>query len=358
VIDKQTAQGVRKNDEQEMSATFLCTYVLPFRRALFSPVEMAKLARYCEGLAQIGCDVIVVDGSPPAVFERNQEILGAICRHEPVNRSFGFLNDKVNGIHTGVELARCENIILADDDVRYTTENVREVLRLLETNEVVRPQNFLRPLPWWAKMEAARMLINRATLRAADYPGTCAFRRATMLSAGHYDGDVLFDNEEILRHFAERECTVAYANDLFIRKRPPTFRKWIEQRPRQAYEDFGMRMKTALFFSLIPLLIFATTLGGIAGFVGFVLFVSLGAILIAGRGRARGQARRFVPRRCAYFAPLWIAERTLSTWWALYWLVRYGGYPFGAAILSRGVGRAWWGGARVASAQLRQSSKL
>ena len=43
------------------------------------------------------------------------------------------------------------------------------------------------------------MLINRALLRTADYPGTCAFHRATMLRVGHYDGDVLFDNEEIIR---------------------------------------------------------------------------------------------------------------------------------------------------------------
>src|SRR5207302_2120307 len=105
------------------------------------------------------------------------------------------------------------------------------------------------------QMGAARMLINRATLRAADYPGTCAFLRSTMLRCGEYDGDVLFDNEELIRHFARHRARICYANDLFIRKHPPTFRKWLEQRPRQAYEDFGLRFKTVLFASLLPILI-------------------------------------------------------------------------------------------------------
>ena len=124
-------------------------------------------------------------------------------------------------------------------------------------------------------MEAARMLINRATLRTADYPGTCAFRRAMMLAAGAYDGDVLFDNEEIIRHFAESGATIAYALNLFVRKRPPVLRKWIEQRPRQAYEDFGLRGKTALFFALPPLLSGVVWRFGGKGFVISLAIIAL-----------------------------------------------------------------------------------
>src|SRR5436189_255752 len=75
-------------------------------------------------------------------------------------------------------------------------------------------------------------------------------RREAMLRVGPYDGDVLFDNEEIIRHFASEGVTVNYATNLFVRKRPPTLRKWMEQRPRQAYEDFALRTKTGLFFSI------------------------------------------------------------------------------------------------------------
>jgi hypothetical protein len=49
------------------------------------------------------------------------------------------------------------------------------------------------------------------------------------------------------------------------------------------------------------------------------------------------------------YAPLWVLERALSVYWAFYWRVRYGGYPFGSALLSKGTGRAWVAGGRAES---------
>jgi hypothetical protein len=325
------------------------TYLLPIRRAEFSPTETAQLAAYFRAVNDAGCDVLVIDGSPAPVFERHAESWCCVSRHESVDRSFGYLNDKVNGIHTGVRLASNEKIILADDDIRYEAGQIERVSELLENFEVVRPQNFLSPLPWWARMEAARMLINRATLRTADYPGTCAFRRTVMLRVGPYDGDVLFDNEEIIRHFARAGTTISYAANLFVRKRPPTFRKWIEQRPRQAYEDFGLRAKTALFLSLPLLGASIGLLFGWKAFFGYLVFVSLAAGAVAIAGRFRGAAPEFFPVSVCWFAPLWILERTLSTYWALYWYFARGGYPFGDKILSKGIGRDWISGGRIAA---------
>jgi hypothetical protein len=300
-------------------------------------------------LIDAGCEVLVIDGSPAWVFEQHAENWRSLVRHEPVDRSFGYLNDKVNGIHTGVNLATTENIILADDDIRYAALEIARVRDLLDEFEVVRPQNFLSPLPWWARMEAARMLINRATLRIADYPGTCAFRRETMLRVGHYDGDVLFDNEEIIRHFARGGATISYALNLFVRKRSPIFRKWIEQRPRQAYEDFGLRLKTALFLS-VP--IFAGWIGYVFGFKALLFYFAalfLIAFALAMAGRLRGAAARHFGWSVCFFAPLWILERSASTYWALYWHFVHGGYPFGDKILSKGIGRDWIRGGQIAA---------
>src|SRR3954469_22042691 len=136
-----------------------CTYLLPIRRTIFSTSEANELAEYFRDLGETGCDVLVVDGSPAPVLEQHHKCWRDVCRHERVDRSFGFLNDKVNGIHTGVLLATTEKIILADDDIRYRGAEIERVSELLENFDVVRPQNFLSPLPWWARMEAARMLI-------------------------------------------------------------------------------------------------------------------------------------------------------------------------------------------------------
>src|SRR2546423_6771794 len=295
--------GGRRPPLQEMNR---CTYLLPIRRGKFSRTEASELLDYFSGLKDAGCDVVVIDGSPTAIFNQHGEIWRSLCRHAEVDRSFGYLNDKVNGIHTGVQLASTEKIILADDDIRYAAEEIDRVCELLDQFEVVRPQNFLSPLPWWARMEAARMLINRATLRTGDYPGTCAFRRRAMLRVGPYDGDVLFDNEEIIRHFARAGVTISYATNLFVRKRPPTFQKWAEQRPRQAYEDFGLRGKTALFLSLPIIAAWVGPGFGWKIFLAYLLLVSIAAVALAAAGRSRGTASTYFPTSACLFAPLWV----------------------------------------------------
>lgn len=327
-----------------------CSYVLPIRRSAFAADAAAELREYLSILAPAVSEVIVVDGSPPEVFAQHDCVWSNVCRHEAVDARFSYLNDKVNGIHTGVALATCDKIILADDDIRYGKIDIEKTCALLDEFEVVRPQNYFvasaflpmghglqahGTLPWWAKMESARMLINRATLRHADYPGTCAFRRETFLGAGEYDGDVLFDNEELIRHFARRRARICYANNLFLAKRPPGFRKWLEQRPRQAYEDFGLRFKTGLFAVLAPVTI------ALAFLDSRWLSILLLSILLAFAGWLRGEARKYFPLHVCLFAPLWIFERTLSTYWAFYWWVTCGGYPFGDRLLTKGIGRDW-----------------
>jgi hypothetical protein len=340
---------------ESSSEGFRCTYLLPIRRVRAGLAEAGEFAAYFRSLKEAGCEVLVVDCSPPEVFAAYARAWDKVCRHVAVDPRYKYLNGKVNGVHTGVNLAGCERIVLADDDIRYTAEEIARACALLDKHEMVRPQNYLAPLPWWARTESARMLINRGALRAGDYPGTCAFRRATCLRVGHYDGDVLFDNEEIVRHFALSGADVLCATDFFILKRPPTFSKWLEQRPRQAYEDFVMRAKTALFASLLPAALALGLFAGARAVIVFAALVALGSLLVALRGLVRDRAYKFFPARTALYAPLWVLERALCVYWAFYWRVRYGGYPFGAALLSKGTGRAWVAGGRVESAAVRRA---
>jgi hypothetical protein len=326
------------------SAHFRCTYILPIRRVRARHHETEDLAGYFQILSYEGCEVLVVDGSSPEVFAEHDRAWRHLCRHVTVDRKYTYLNDKVNGVHTGVDLASCESIILADDDIRYSCEDVGRAYKLLERHDMVRPQNYLAPLPWWGRTEAARMLINRGVLRSGDYPGTCAFRRSVCLRIGHYDGDVLFDNEEIVRHFVLNGANVCYALDFFVLKRPPTLRKWLEQRPRQAYEDFDLRAKTLLFLSLLPMAAALGLFSGVRAALGLFSVVSICAALIAGRGLLRNKAYKFFPAAVILYAPLWVTERAVSVYWALYWRVARGGYPFGERLLTKGIGRAWVAG--------------
>ena len=329
----------------------LATYLLPIRRSVFSKFEACQFADYFKRLDAAGCEVFVIDGSPSEVFAEHAKIWSDVCRHEVVDSRFTFLNDKVNGVHSGVALATTDKIILADDDIRYDKIDIQRMCVLLDKFEVVRPQNYLRDdVRPWVLMEAARMLINRAILRTADYPGTCGFRRQTFLNASEYDGDVLFDNEELIRHFARRGARIAYENDFFILKRSPTFRKWLEQRPRQAYEDFGLRGKTLLFASILPLAVVITAIGGIFALAWFWLVIHIISGALAVIGRKRGTAAQYFDWfHAPFYASSWIFERAISTWVAFYWRIRFGGYPFGRRLLCKGIGRDWFEGGRIAA---------
>src|ERR1700753_3293662 len=104
-----------------------CTYLLTIRRVRFDAREAEHFRDYFRLLAGAGCEVLVVDGSPCEVFDAHALAWGDSCRHVSVDPVYRYLNGKVNGIHTGVALARCEYIILADDDIRYTPEDVRRL---------------------------------------------------------------------------------------------------------------------------------------------------------------------------------------------------------------------------------------
>jgi hypothetical protein len=338
------------------TSAFLCTYLLPIRRISTSRQEIENVSEYFRELAQVGCEVLVVDGSPAEIFAEHHRAWRDVCRHVTVDPKYTYLNGKVNGVHTGVDLAHSEYIVLADDDIRYTAGDIARARDLLGRHDMVRPQNYLSPLPCWGKTEAARMLVNRGVLRTGDYPGTCAFRRSTFLRVGHYDGDVLFDNEEIVRHFALNGADVCFALDFFVLKRPPTFHKWLEQRPRQAYEDFAMRAKTIFFMAVLPVTIALGVLLGTRAGIGFFIFLSALVVLLACRGLWRDAAYRVYPSGVVLYAPLWLVERALSVYWALYWRMVYGGYPFGDRILAKGTGRAWVAGAaRVRAGALSDS---
>lgn len=328
------------NRSQTENANELCTYLLTIRRTHFDRAEAADFRKYFGLLRAAGCEVLVVDGSPAEVYDAYDEIWGDRSRHAKVDPQYRYLNGKVNGIHTGIELARTERIILADDDIRYTPEDVWRMSRLLSDFEMVRPQNYFLPRPFWARTEAARMLINRAFIREGDYTGTLGVTRRAMRRVGHYDGDVLFDNEEIVRHFRFKKAKICYARDFFVLKRPATFRKWIEQRPRQAYEDFIMRAKTAFFLLLPAAFVLFWMFGGFTLALGFAFFVAAGAVLTAALGLNDG-ATKFFPLSTVFYAPLWFIERSFSTYWAFYWRFKHGGYPFGDKLLSKGTGDAW-----------------
>jgi hypothetical protein len=295
-------------------------YVIPLRWDDDRGVDelTAYLARVSRWM-----DVTVVDGSPTALFQNHDRRWAPLVRHvAPDPRPGG--NGKVAGVMTGLTLARHDRVILGDDDVRYERLELERMLAMLDYADIVRPQNYFTALPWHARWDTARSLVNRAL--ASDYPGTLGVRRGIVLGAGGYNGNVLFENLELIRTVRAAGGREARADDIFVGRRPPNASHFLRQRVRQAYDDFAQPRRLAAELALLPLGVWA--LRRPARFVAVVAC----AVVVAERGRRRSGGAAVFPASSALWAPLWLAERAVCVW---------------LAVLQRMCGGVRYGGARL-----------
>ncbi|HEV2754939.1 MAG TPA: glycosyltransferase family 2 protein [Actinomycetota bacterium] len=293
------------------------TYVLPFKSG--GGEDLAGLAAYLRSLARI-VDVIVVDGSDPPEFERHRELWGDAVAHVPPRDSLSYANGKVDGVVTGVELARTEAVVVADEDVRYDVAGLQRMGELLERFDLVRPQNYFDPRPWHALWDTGRILLNRAL--AADYPGTLGVRRSLFVEAGGYDGDVMFENLEMIRTIEEAGGTSVAPLGLYVRRIPPPTGAFLSQRTRQAYDDLAQPWRLSTFAAVLPAAVAALRRRPL-----LVPAVGAAIVVLAEAGRRKAGGTRVFPFAGSLMAPLWVLERAACVWVALAHRVR-GGVPY------------------------------
>ncbi|CAN5576402.1 hypothetical protein BH24ACT26_BH24ACT26_13720 [soil metagenome] len=302
------------------------SYVLPLRWR--SCAALAETSGYLRRLAA-WMEVIVVDGSPPEVFAEMHEACGDVVHHLRPAATPRALNGKVRGVLTGVSVASRDKVIVADDDVRYDESTITRMVELLDGADLVRPQNYFDPLPWHARWDGARSLINRAL--GGDYPGTLAIRRSLLTELGGYDGDVLFENLELMRTMSAGGGRLLTPMDLYVRRIPPTASHFWSQRVRQAYDDFAMPLRMTLFLTILPAL-YSTLRRRSSGLAALLVASS---IALAEAGRRRGGAVRVFPATTSLFAPAWVLERAACSWLALAARVLRGGCRYGDLVIAR-----------------------
>jgi hypothetical protein len=301
------------------------TYVLPVRWR--DGTERADLTTYLRWLSDVVDEIFVVDGSDVAVYEANAGAWGSFVKHVRPDPDLHYLNGKVDGVITGLRSATFDKIVIADDDVRYGGAALVRVAELLGEADVVRPQNYPDPTPWYAQWDAARILLNRAF--AADYPGTLAVRSDALGPEG-YDGDVMFENLELLRTAQARGKRISSPLDLYVARRPPSADHFWSQRVRQAYDDFAIPGRMALWLGLGPLI--AARL--VRGDRRSIAAGAVAAIALAELGRRRaGGASHFSPVASA-MAPLWLGERAVTSWLAVRQKLT-GGTRYGDKLIPR-----------------------
>ena len=295
-----------------------CSYVVVVESASVSSGELRELAGYLSTVGVAGCDVVVLDPSPRLQFELNARVLRWVGRHVAVHPEHRTPAGSIDVLRAAATLAACEKVIVAAEDVRYTPEAIGQLCDLLEMHEVVEPQDYLDPLPWWGGIEAGRILVHRGIEPQPDHGATFGFRRSAVRGLRTLGaGDVLLRSEnDQTRRLAAAGAEVFPASHVFVRRQPGALDEWLGQRPRVAGDDFALPVKSAFFFSLVPVLLLLATLGGFqlaGGYAGVIAFTS---IALAMRGRSGAGA--FFPLRACLYAPLWVFERSVSVYWALF----------------------------------------
>lgn len=292
------------------------TYVLPIAAR---SSQARALSGYLRRLARLVEEVIVVDGSPDATFDAHARSWSGHVRH--LRPEIVTTNGKVGGVMTGVRAARHDCVIVADDDVRYRRAELARMLGLLQAHEVVRPQNFFRPLPWHARWDTARSLLNR--LGNGDWPGTLGVRRSALLEAGGYSGEVLFENLELVRTVRAAGGREAVPLDLFVARRPPEPRHFVSQRVRQAYDEWARPGRFAAQLALLPVAVLAGRKEP-----GWLLAAAACSVAAAEIGRRKGNGSTAFPASSALWAPAWLAERAVTSWMAFGTRLLFGGVRY------------------------------
>lgn len=307
--------------------TFPATYVLPLRRDRPDPSD-AELAAYLARLSP-HLEVIVVDASPDPVYTAHAQLWGDTVTQLRPAPELRCGNGKVWGVLTGLAAAGQEALVIADDDVRYDLPQLRTLVDALAEADVVRPQNYFSPLPWHARWDTARSLINRAT--GADWPGTLAVRRSRLAGSGGYDGSVLFENLELVRTVQSSGGRERVLADLFVRRQPPSQRQFWDQRVRQAYDEFARPWRLAVWLGVVPLTV---ALAARRSWAGLAVFTA-SWVGLAELGRRRDSGRTVFPVSSSCLAPAWVLERAICSWLAVGSRLCLGGVRYRGELLTR-----------------------
>jgi hypothetical protein len=308
-------------DPRDLAPTV--TYILPIRRPPGAGEPPGELTAYVNWVAR-RTELVVVDGSDEPELAETRTRWREI-RVVPPAKDIRCRNGKVRGVLTGLRMASHERVIIADDDVRYDDESLARVVTLLDDHHLVVPQNHFDPCPWHAQWDGARSLVNRAF--GHDYPGTLGVRSSVLQHTGGYDGDVLFENLELIRTVRAASGRVVAPLDLYVTRLPPTAKRFAEQRVRQAYDDFARPLRFAAALATLPALAV-----GVRRRRWVLPVAAASAMAMCEVGRRRGGGRRRLPVTSTLCGPAWWLERSICCWVSVL-LRATGGCPYAGARL-------------------------
>lgn len=290
-----------------------CSYVVVLQNESSSTDDLKDLAAYLSNLSVNNVDIAIVDGSPLAEAEENRRILRWVGRYFLADARHANSVGSIDRIRAAMAVAACEKVIVADARVRYQIGALDHLSALMDLHEVVEPQDYFDPLPWWGGIEAGRMLLHRGIGPHPDHGSTFGFRKRALQDLRSID--VVSPADDCVRHLASQGAEVFSAIEVFVRRTPPLLGDWLRARRRHAGDDLATPARATFFFTLLPVALMLELLGGMRFAIGYLGAIGVGALALAIRGRIGAAA--FFPLRACLYAPLWLLERSISVYWVM-----------------------------------------
>jgi hypothetical protein len=275
------------------------------RNTFASTEELRELAAYLSSLSVSDVEVVIV---APSFDEESRRVLRWVGNYVVASRD-------IDPVRAAIDLASCEKVIVADGQVRFEKNALDHLCALLDLHEVVEPQDYLDPMPWWGGMEAGRILIRRGVNGLSDRGCTFGFRRRVVRGLRAIESEASMDP---VRRLESQGAEVFCAGDVFVRRLPPSLDDWLRDRP-QHFDN------PAFYFALLPLACALAVLAGVEVAAVFAGTIALSCLAVAVRGRIG--ASSYFPLRACFFAPLWVLERSVSVYWSLLLKVTGSGEP-------------------------------
>jgi len=217
-------------------------------------------------------------------------------------------------MRAAIDLASCDKVVVADASIRYSMDALDIMTALLELHEVVEPQDYFDPLPWWGGIEAGRVLVERSIHTLPNYGSTFGFRKRIVRGLRSIEP---IPARDCVRRLALQGAEVFTAIGTFVRRLPPAFSDWIREVPRRAEDELASPARAALLLLLIPAILVLTLVGGPRMAGAFAGAVAFSTFVFAVRGRL-GAAAEFFPLRACLFAPLSLLQRSIGVYCALF----------------------------------------
>lgn len=164
-------------------------------------------------------------------------------------------NNKLNNIHAALAQAQSEYIVLLDDDMRPSLIALKAIRNNFNQYDFFRCMVCFCNPNFYDLIDLAGIYFVNVISKYKQFWGNLCFKKSLLNSYNFPNKDMLFDDFGLELHCRKQSINNCYQINppLPILGSLRTFKKFVEQRIRYAYENLAFPMRFVSFLLLIPL---------------------------------------------------------------------------------------------------------